>query len=98
VRIAKADLAPTQANLLGQYRTFGELETACRELCQQVNDRPHRETRRRPLEALTEKRTRLHPLRAAAFTVAFGTAVVAWARIARMPSDIHGPRARPHSQ
>jgi transposase len=30
VRIAKADLVPTQANLLEQYRTFGALEVACR--------------------------------------------------------------------
>ncbi|WP_053715176.1 IS21 family transposase [Saccharothrix sp. NRRL B-16348] len=73
VRIAKADLVPTEANLLGGYRKFGELETACREFCEQVNDRPHRETRRRPLEALAEERTRLHPLPAQAFTVAFGT-------------------------
>jgi transposase len=73
VRIAKADLVPTSANLLGEYRTFGQLEAACRQFCQQVNDRQHRETRRRPLEALAEERTRLHPLPAQAFTVAFGT-------------------------
>ena len=73
VRIAKADLVPTDTNLLDQYRTFGELETACREFCEQVNDRPHRETRRRPAEALAEERTRLHPLPGTAFTVAFGT-------------------------
>jgi transposase len=73
VRIAKADLVPTDANLLGEYRKFGELETACREFCEQVNDRPHRETRRRPVEALAEERTRLHPLPGQAFTVAFGT-------------------------
>jgi hypothetical protein len=73
VRIAKADLVPTEANLLGEYRKFGELETACREFCEQVNDRPHRETRRRPVEALAEERTRLHPLPGQAFTVAFGT-------------------------
>ncbi len=64
VRIAKADLVPTDTNLLDQYRTFGELETACREFCEQVNDRPHRETRRRPAEALAEERTRLHPFQA----------------------------------
>jgi transposase len=73
VRIAKADLVPTGANLLEEYRKFGELETACRAFCEQVNDRPHRETRRRPIEALAEERTRLHPLPAEAFTVAFGT-------------------------
>jgi transposase len=73
VRIAKADLVPTDANLLESYRTFGELEGACRGFCEQVNDRPHRETRRRPAEALAEERQRLHPLPAQAFTVAFGT-------------------------
>jgi transposase len=73
VRIAKADLVPTEANLLDQYRTFAELEAACRMFCQEVNDRPHRETRRRPTEALAEEATRLHPLPAQPFTVAFGT-------------------------
>lgn len=72
VRIAKADLVPTSANLLDSYRTFGELEAACRAFCEQVNDRPHRETRRRPIEALAEERTRLHPLPQRPFTVAFG--------------------------
>jgi transposase len=73
VRIAKADLVPTSANLLAEYRTFGELEAACREFCEQVNDRIHRETRRRPAEALAEERMRLHPLPERPFTVAFGT-------------------------
>jgi transposase len=73
VRIAKADLVPTVVNLREEFRTFGELEAACRLFCEQVNDRPHRETRRRPAEALAEERTRLHPLPAQPFTVAFGT-------------------------
>jgi transposase len=73
VKVAKADLVPTQANLLGEYRTFGELETACRQFTDEVNARLHRETRRRPIEALAEERGRLHPLPAKAFTVAFGT-------------------------
>ena len=73
VRIAKADLVPTSANLLEEYRTFSQLETACREFCEQVNARPHRETRRPPVDALAEERTRLHPLPGQPFTVAFGT-------------------------
>jgi transposase len=73
VRIAKADLVPTEANLLGEYRTFAQLETACREFCEQVNARVHRETRRAPAEALAEERARLHPLPDRPFTVAFGT-------------------------
>jgi transposase len=73
VRIAKADLVPTQANLLDQYRTFGDLEAACRQFCVEVNDRLHRATRRRPVEALAEERGRLHRVPAQPFTVAFGT-------------------------
>ncbi|MEQ7009315.1 IS21 family transposase [Actinopolymorpha sp. B17G11] len=73
VRIAKADLVPTEANLVGEFRTFGQLEAACRAFCEHVNDREHRETRRRPVEALAEERTRLHRLPGTAFTVAFGT-------------------------
>ncbi len=73
VKIAKADLVPTSANLLGQYRTFAELEAACRDFTDEVNARIHRDTRRRPAEALLEERDRLHPLPASAFTVAFGT-------------------------
>jgi transposase len=72
VRIAKADLVPTEANLLEQYRTFGALEQACREFCDEVNTREHRETRRVPAEALSEEQQRLHPLPLAPFTAVFG--------------------------
>jgi hypothetical protein len=72
VRIAKADLVPTQANLLGAYPSVGALERACEGFCEQVNARPHRVTRRAPVEALGEERTRLHPLPAHPFTRAFG--------------------------
>jgi transposase len=73
VRIAKADLVPTATNLLERYRTFSELEAACKAFCAEVNEREHRETRRRPIEALAEERTRLHRLPTEPFTVAFGT-------------------------
>ncbi|MGC0423469.1 IS21 family transposase [Embleya sp. AB8] len=73
VRIAKADLVPTDANLLDQYATFGQLEVACRQFCDDVNGRVHRETRRRPAEMLVEEQVRLHPLPKEPFTVAFGT-------------------------
>lgn len=73
VRIAKADLVPAEANLLEQYRTFAELETACRRFCAEVNGRLHRETRRAPEVMLAEERQRLHPLPKAPFTAAFGT-------------------------
>jgi hypothetical protein len=72
VKIAKADLVPTEANLLPAYGSFAELEAACRGFCQQVNARPHRITRRAPVEMLAEERARLHPLPGQPFTAAFG--------------------------
>lgn len=79
VRIAKADLVPTEANLLEQYATFGELDQACRMLCEQVNSRPHRVTGRAPVEMLAEERARLHVLPEQPVTVAFGqTRRVCW--------------------
>jgi hypothetical protein len=72
VKVAKADLVPTSANLLAEYRTFGELEAACRTFCDQVNGREHRETRRIPAGALIEERQRLHPLPNRPFTAVFG--------------------------
>lgn len=73
VRIAKADLVPTEVNLAAEYHSFGQLEAAYRDWCEQVNARPHRETRRPPADALAEERVRLHPLPTRPFTVAFGT-------------------------
>ncbi|HWT48255.1 MAG TPA: IS21 family transposase, partial [Mycobacterium sp.] len=72
VKIAKADLVPCEANLLPDYGSFAELEQACAAFCQQVNNRPHRVTRRTPAEMLAEERARLHPLPAHPYTVAFG--------------------------
>ena len=73
VRIAKADLVPKDVNLLEEYRSFAVLEAACRTFCEEVNNRVHRETRRRPVEMLAEEQQRLHPLPKQPFTVAFGT-------------------------
>lgn len=72
VRIAKADLVPTDANLLDSYDTFADLEAACEAFGDLVNTRPHRVTRRPPIEMLAEERHRLHPVAVAPFTVAFG--------------------------
>ena len=52
VRIAKADLVPTKANLLTGYNSFAELAEACEAFCDKVNGRVHRETSRIPAEAL----------------------------------------------
>ena len=72
VRVAKADLVPRDTNLLPAYGSFAELEVACGQFCEMVNARPHRVTRRPPVEMLAEERTRLHPLPEHPYTVAFG--------------------------
>ncbi len=72
VKLAKADLVPTDTNLLGAYDSFAELERACEVFCEQVNARVHRMTRRAPADMLAQERARLHPLPAAPHTVALG--------------------------
>jgi transposase len=72
VKIAKADLVPTDANLLEAYETFAGLRAACDMFCEEVNAREHRETRRPPVELLAEERRRLHPLPDEPHTIAFG--------------------------
>jgi hypothetical protein len=72
VRIAKADLVPTETNLLDDYSSFAGLEAACAQFCDQVNDRPHRVTRRRPVDMLAEELAELHRLPANPYTAAFG--------------------------
>jgi len=79
VRIAKADLVPTDANLLDGYSSWAELVDACEAFMAEVNARSHRATRRPPAEMLVEERERLHRLPDAAYTAAFGeTRKVTW--------------------
>jgi hypothetical protein len=79
VRLAKADLVPTAANLRGVFRTFGELETACRSFCADINGRPHRATGRAPSELLADEQARLHRLPDEPYASAFGeTRRVTW--------------------
>jgi transposase len=72
VRISKADLVPTDANLLEGYESFQALQAACLAFEQTVNTRTHRITRRVPAEMLEQERARLHPVAASVFTVAYG--------------------------
>jgi len=72
VRISKADLVPTDANLLPDYASFGGLVSACEEFCQEVNSRVHRESMRIPAHALLVERRRMHPLPVEPFTMALG--------------------------
>lgn len=79
VRVAKADLVPTEANLREEYPSFAALAGDCATFCAQINARPHRETARPPAEALATERARLHPVPETPYTVAFGqTRRVSW--------------------
>jgi len=72
VRIAKADLVPTEANLHPGYQSFGALEAACHDFRAEVNARPHRVTRRPPAQMLLEERAHLHVVPEQPHTIAFG--------------------------
>lgn len=72
VKIAKADLVPTSANLRAEYGSFAELVEACAEWCDRVNARAHRETGVAPAERLAVERDRLHVLPAAPHVAALG--------------------------
>ncbi|HEY1003114.1 MAG TPA: IS21 family transposase, partial [Streptosporangiaceae bacterium] len=72
VKIAKADLVPSQANLLPAYGSFTELEDACAEFCARVNGRVHRETAAIPAGRLAAEREMLHPLPDEPYALALG--------------------------
>jgi hypothetical protein len=72
VRVAKADLVPTEANLLPGYGDWAALEAACERFGEEVNGRPHRVTRRAPADMVAEERLRLHRLPEHPYTAAFG--------------------------
>jgi transposase len=79
VRIAKADLVPTDANLREDYGSWAELVDACEELMEEVNGRAHRMTRRAPVEMLAEEQHRLQPLPERPYTTVLGeTRKVSW--------------------
>ena len=72
VKIAKADLVPTTANLRGDYTSFAELRAATAAFMAKVNERPHRVTRRKPVDMLAEELVRLHPVPADPYVAALG--------------------------
>jgi transposase len=79
VRIAKADLVPTEHNLRSAYEDFAALEAACDAFTERVNAREHRVTRRAPAVMLAEEQGRLHRLPPVPHTVCFGqTRKVSW--------------------
>jgi transposase len=79
VKIAKADLVPTDHNLREEYEDFAQLDAACEEFMAQVNTRPHRVTRRPPIEMLAAEHDQLHRVPRLPHTVCFGqTRKVNW--------------------
>jgi Integrase core domain len=80
VKLAKADVVPTDTNLLDEYSSFAEFEAACEAFGEMVNTRTHRVTRRAPADMLAEEQARLHPLPAQPHTVSFGVTRVVAAR------------------
>jgi transposase len=79
VRVAKADLVPTDHNLLPAYESMGELENACLQWMSDVNTRKHRSTHEPPVLRLAQEHERLHRVPARSHTVVFGeTRKVNW--------------------
>jgi hypothetical protein len=79
VRVAKADLVPTDHNLREEYPDFGALERACAQFMAEVNTRPHRSTMQPPVIRLADEHERLHRLPKLPHTVCFGeTRKVNW--------------------
>jgi len=72
VKIAKADLVPTEYNLREDYRSFVELEAACTEVAAGFNARVHSVTKKSPDELLVVERAALHRIPDAPYTAAFG--------------------------
>jgi len=72
VRVAKADLVPTECNLLPAYSSFSALVGACERLENEVNGREHRESRRVPAEALQEELASMHRLPLEPYTATLG--------------------------
>ncbi len=72
VKIAKADLVPTEHNLRDQYPDWQALEQACLQFMADVNTRPHRATRQPPVSLLGQEHEHLHRLPRLGHTLCFG--------------------------
>ena len=79
VKLAKADLVPTEHNLLPDYESWDQLVAACDAFMDTVNGRVHRAIGERPVDRLEIERAHLHAVPADPFTAAFGeTRAVGW--------------------
>jgi hypothetical protein len=72
VRVAKADLVPTDHNLRDQYEDWRALEAACQQFMADINTRQHRSTRQPPMVLLAQEHEHLHRLARLAHTLCFG--------------------------
>ena len=72
VRVAKADLVPTDHNLREQYCDWPALEAACEQFMADVNTRPHRATRQPPVVLLGQEHEHLHRVPRVGHTLCFG--------------------------
>ncbi len=72
VKIAKADIVPTDHNLRDEYADWAALERACQEFMADVNTRPHRATRQPPVDLLAQEHEHMHRLPALPHTLCFG--------------------------
>ena len=72
VKIAKADLVPTDHNLREEYADWRALEQACEEFMADVNTRPHRATREAPVVLLAQEHEHVHRLPRLPHTLCFG--------------------------
>jgi transposase len=72
VKIAKADLVPTDHNLRDEYADWQALEVACEQFMADVNTRPHRSTRQPPVVLLEQEHEHMHRLPRLPHTLCFG--------------------------
>jgi transposase len=72
VKIAKADLVPTDHNLREDYEDWVALERACQQFMADVNTRPHRATGQPPVVLLEQEHEHLHRLPRLPHTLCFG--------------------------
>jgi len=72
VKIAKADLVPTDHNLRPEYADWAALERACEQFMADVNTRAHRATREAPVALLAQEHEHMHRLPKLPHTLCFG--------------------------
>lgn len=73
VHLAKADIVPTDSNLLPKYENFAQVEAACAAFMAKVNNEVHSVTLEIPAQMLeTTERPTLHPVPDEPFALAIG--------------------------